>query len=487
MGRIQRLFRRGEVLTLDIKDMAFGGVGIGKVPTEDGDFTVFVQNTIPGQKVLARVVKCKKRYAECKLDGVLQASPEEIATPYQTIPGAPYANLPIEQQANYKRKTTFELFKRIAKVADIEDRFDEYIESPEIWHYRNKMEYSFSVIRFDLEAQEELDDFGLGFKHRGTWWAVENLNKDSGLLDAEVENKLHQLRIWLEATGYPAWHPPKREGFFRFLVVRKSYSEDKLLFNLVTTSNGLDDFPMQGFIDKMVELYGSRIAGILHTVNDEQGDRTLATDGTSNLIYGEPYIAETLNGITFHISMASFFQTNPKCAEKLYQKVLDYVNESTPEGDVIMDLFCGTGTITQLLANGSSQNVIGVDIVEAAIEDAKANAERNGVSNVEFHAADVGKFLYNFPEYQGKIGTLVLDPPRAGIAPKTLRKVIALGAKRMVYVSCNPATQSRDTEQLQLAGYDLVKFSLVDQFPHTSHVECVALFELNPDKVPIDE
>lgn len=480
MGRVKRIFRRGEVLTLDITDMAFGGVGIAKVPTEDGDFTVFVQNTIPGQKVLARVVKCKRRYAECKLDGVLEASPEETDIPFQAIPGAPYARLPISKQALYKRKTTFELFKRIAKVPDIEDLFDEYIESPELWHYRNKMEYSFSVIRFDLDAKEERDDFGLGFKHRGTWWAVENLDKDSGLFDAEVENKLHELRDWLKTTGYPAWHPPKREGFFRFLVVRKSFSNDQLLFNLVTTSNDLDAFPMEGFIQKMEELYGERLAGILHTINDEQGDRTLATDGRSSLIHGGPFIIETLNGIQFHISMGSFFQTNPKSAEKLYKKVLDYVNEESPEGEVIMDLFCGTGTITQLLATGSEQRVIGVDIVESAIEDAKANAERNGVKNVEFHTADVGKFLYNYPEYQGKIGTLVLDPPRAGIAPKTLRKVIALGAKRMVYVSCNPATQSRDTEQLNEAGYRLVKFSLVDQFPHTSHVESVALFELNP-------
>jgi tRNA/tmRNA/rRNA uracil-C5-methylase (TrmA/RlmC/RlmD family) len=142
-----------------------------------------------------------------------------------------------------------------------------------------------------------------------------------------------------------------------------------------------------------------------------------------------------------------------------------------------MDLFCGTGTITQLLARGIDRDVIGVDIVESAIEDARVNAQMNGISNVKFHAADVGKFLNEFPEYQGKISTIVLDPPRGGIAPKTLRKVIAIDAQRMVYISCNPATQARDTETLIENGYRLVKWSLVDQFPHTSHVECVALFE----------
>jgi 23S rRNA (uracil-5-)-methyltransferase RumA len=176
--------------------------------------------------------------------------------------------------------------------------------------------------------------------------------------------------------------------------------------------------------------------------------------------------------------MQSFFQSNPKSAERLYNKVLDYADvDGSDDGTVILDLFCGTGTIAQLMAKRSKRKIVGVDIVASAIEDAKKNAERNGIHDIDFHAADVGKFLLEYPDYQGKIHTLVLDPPRGGIAPKTLRKVMALDAKRIVYVSCNPSTQARDTEMLREQGYELKKWSLVDQFPNTSHIESVALFE----------
>lgn len=473
----KRLLKRGQQLELTIKDMAFGGVGIAELETEEGLFKVFVQNTIPGQKVRARVVKSKRRHAECKLDEVLEAAPDERDVPFQSIPGAPYARLPIELQREFKQKTTFELFKRIGGIGDIESYFDTYIESPQDWHYRNKMEYSFSVIRYDLEAKEERDDFGLGFKHRGTWWAVENLDADSGLFDEELESKLKDLRIWCEASGLPAWHPPKREGFYRFFVVRKSRRTNQLLFNLVTTSDDLHLFDRDGFVAKCVELWGDRIAGILHSINDDKGERVQSSAGSSTLIHGRETISESINGLNFEVSMGSFFQTNPASAERLYNKAIDYAGDLNQGDGVIMDLFCGTGTITQLLARGIDRDVIGVDIVESAIEDARVNAQMNGISNVKFHAADVGKFLNEFPEYQGKISTIVLDPPRGGIAPKTLRKVIAIDAPRMVYISCNPATQARDTETLIENGYRLVKWSLVDQFPHTSHVECVALFE----------
>ncbi len=473
----KRLLKRGQQLELTIKDMAFGGVGIAELETEEGLFKVFVQNTIPGQKVRARVVKSKRRHAECKLDEVLEAAPDERDVPFQSIPGAPYARLPIELQREFKQKTTFELFKRIGGIGDIESYFDTYIESPQDWHYRNKMEYSFSVIRYDLEAKEERDDFGLGFKHRGTWWAVENLDADSGLFDEELESKLKDLRVWCDASGLPAWHPPKREGFYRFFVVRKSRRTNQLLFNLVTTSDDLHLFDRDDFVAKCVELWGDRIAGILHSINDDKGERVQSSAGSSTLIHGRETISESINGLNFEVSMGSFFQTNPASAERLYNKAIDYAGDLNQGDGVIMDLFCGTGTITQLLARGIDREVIGVDIVESAIEDARVNAQMNGISNVKFHAADVGKFLNEFPEYQGKISTIVLDPPRGGIAPKTLRKVIAIDAPRMVYISCNPATQARDTETLIENGYRLVKWSLVDQFPHTSHVECVALFE----------
>ena len=176
--------------------------------------------------------------------------------------------------------------------------------------------------------------------------------------------------------------------------------------------------------------------------------------------------------------MQSFFQTNPKCAEKLYQKVVDYVKDSKQKQKVIMDLFCGTGTIGQILSNNiPDAQVIGVDIIPQAIEDAKKNAERNSIRDLKFIAEDVGKFLQEYPQYKGNISTVVIDPPRAGIAPKTLNKVVQLNAARIVYVSCNPVTLARDTKYLLNEGYQLKKLSFVDQFPHTSHIESIALFE----------
>ncbi|MFT5602188.1 MAG: 23S rRNA (uracil1939-C5)-methyltransferase, partial [Flavobacteriales bacterium] len=233
------------------------------------------------------------------------------------------------------------------------------------------------------------------------------------------------------------------------------------------------------FIAQLKSMIGDRLAGVIHTVNDDVADRAKLEHGPSDIIYGKPTIVENLLGLNFEISMQSFFQTNPASAEKLYQKVINYTVENNDlEGKVVMDLFCGTGTIGQLLASQiKNVKIIGVDIVESAIVNARKNAELNGIKNLEFYAADVGKFLKEFPEYQGKIDTIILDPPRAGIIPKALLMVIALGAKRIVYVSCNPATQARDSKELREAGYELKKLSLVDQFPHTAHIESIMVFE----------
>lgn len=484
MGRKKKnqFVKRGETIEIVIQNYAFGGKGIGKLSNDEGEFVVFVPNTLPGQRVKAQVQKISKSYAECKFLEVISPSDDEVEVPYQEIPGAPYIKLPIEKQHTYKKESTLELFKRIGKVKEAESLFDEFISSPNTFHYRNKMEYAFSAIGYDHEQKTDVDEFTLGFKKRGTWWCGDDLKKDSGLFDQEVEDKLKLVKSYCEATGLPPWHGPKREGFFRYFVVRKSNKTNQVLFNLVTTTDRLSEFDLQKFSNFLVEQFGNRLAGLLHTTNDETGDRTIATTGKITLIYGEDKIVEELLGLNFEISMKSFFQTNPASAEKLYSKVIEYALEKkeTIDNNIVLDFFCGTGTIGQILASKSKKaQIVGVDIVESAIENARENAERNGIDGVKFHTADVGKFLYEHPEYQGKIRTIILDPARAGIAPKTLKKIIDLNAERMVYVSCNPATQARDIEQLALAGYELKKFSLVDQFPHTSHVESVVLLELN--------
>jgi len=475
-----KFVKKNQVLALKIEEYAFGGKGIAKIRSEEGDFVVFVPNTLPGQLVKVQISKSSKKYAEAKLIDVLEPSEDEVEVPFQDIPGAPYIQLPIELQHQYKKKSTLSLFKRIGKVANIEDLFDEFVSSPNVFHYRNKMEYGFSAIGYDRIAKRDKDEFTLGFKRRGVWWMGDNLNKDSGLFDKQMEDELMNIRSYCIETGLPPWHGPKREGFFRYFVVRKSFKTNELLCNLVTTSGDLDQFDLKKFAAFLKGIFGERLAGLLHTINDETGDRTIATAGSIDLVYGKDKIVEELLGLNFEISMKSFFQTNPKCAEKLYSKVVEYVLEDKTKVDntVIMDLFCGTGTIGQIVASKSKNaKIVGVDIVASAIADAKKNAKRNHIAGLQFYAADVGKFLVAHPEYKNKIKTIILDPARAGIAPKTLQKIIGLNADRMIYVSCNPATQARDTEILREAGYEIKKISLVDQFPHTAHIETVVLFE----------
>ncbi|WP_299670159.1 23S rRNA (uracil(1939)-C(5))-methyltransferase RlmD [uncultured Polaribacter sp.] len=475
-----KFVKKNQVLELKIEDYAFGGKGIARIHSEEGSFVIFVPNTLPGQLVKAQISKSSKNYAEAKLIDVLEPSENEIEVPFQDIPGAPYIKLPIELQHQYKKESTLSLFKRIGKVEHINELFDELVTSPNVFHYRNKMEYGFSAIGYDRVNKTDKDEFTLGFKRRGVWWMGDNLEKDSGLFDKQMEDNLKNIREYCENTGLQPWHGPKKEGFFRYFVVRKSFKTDELLCNLVTTSTDLSKFDLEEFANFLKNIFGERLAGLLHTINDETGDRTIATSGTIDLVYGKDKIVEELLGLDFEISMKSFFQTNPKCAEKLYDKVVAYVLEDKSKVDntVVMDLFCGTGTIGQIVASKSKNTkIVGVDIVASAIEDAEKNAKRNHIDGLKFYAADVGKFLVAHPEYQNKIKTIILDPARAGIAPKTLQKIINLNADRMVYVSCNPATQARDTELLSEAGYKIKKISLVDQFPHTSHIETVVLFE----------
>ncbi len=485
------MVNRGEIIEVDVMGFAFGGNGIAKLQSEKGEYVLFIQNAFPGQRVKAKVNKKKKKYAECKLLEVITRSPEEQEVPFQEISGAPYLHVPPAIQEKYKKEAALDVYRRIGKVQNIDEVFDEFIGSPSHFFYRNKMEYSFSCIEHDIYSGEEIDDaFALGFKHRGTWWKVESLHKASGLFDEEWESFLSELRIFLASTGLPAWHPPRKEGFFRHIVVRKSFAQDKLLVNLVTSSQGIEQFDLQKVGDFLNEKMGHRIAGFQHTINDNVADRAKIENGKCTLVFGENIVLERLLGLDFEISMESFFQTNPESAALLYDKTLDYVFQdgNTLDGEIVMDLFCGTGTIGQIMAKRSpNAEIIGVDIVPEAIQDAKRNAKRNGISSVSFFAADVGKFLLEYPQYEGRIGTIVLDPPRAGISPKTLRKVIRLGAKRIVYVSCNPATQARDILTLHEHQYELKKLSLVDQFPHTSHIEAVTLFELNTKSSPEED
>ena len=476
------MFHRGEIVELEITDYAFGGRGIAKIETENGKFIVFVDNTFPGQLVKAKIDVKRKQHAEAKLISVVKRSSFETSSEFQEISGGPYIRVPVQKQEEVKKKSTLDTFSRLSGIKHVETLFDKFISSPSHYFYRNKMEYSFSSIQHCLDTDEDIDEaFALGFKRRGTWWKVENLDLPSGMFDEEWETKLKEIRNYLKATNLPAWHPPKKTGFFRHIVVRKSFHSGKLLVNLVTSSEGIEKFDISAFGSFLKDQFGERIAGLQHTINDNVADRSKIENGQNNQIFGEKTIKESLAGLEFQISMESFFQTNPQCAEKLYAKALDYLFESDySHDDVLMDLFCGTGTIGQLMRQRNKDvRVIGVDIVKEAIEDAKENARLNNLKNLQFFAEDAGKFLKSHPEFHGKIAGIMLDPPRAGIAPKTLQKVVELDAKTIVYISCNPSTQARDASLLLDAGYSLEKISFVDQFPHTGHIESIAKFTKN--------
>ncbi len=467
--------KKGNLYEMEVHDLSFGGKGICRWETEQGQFIIFIPNTIPGQLISARIVKLRKKHAEARLMKVLKPSDLEIETGYQEVSGAPFATLPMEKQRFYKQRDSLDQFSRIGHK-EISEVFTGYIPSPKDWAYRNKMEYSFSAIIWGHEEEKAIDGFGLGFKRRGMWWCVDDLKKPSGLFDIEFESKLQEIKKYCEASGLTAWHAPKAHGFFRSMVVRYSFVEDKFLIALQTSSDDQGRFDMIDFAGFLDGLFPMRIAGVIHTVNDHEGDRFDYMEGASRLISGQDHLFEELCGLKFKISLSSFFQTNPASAEKLYTSVID-LSQSLPNEGVIMDLFCGTGTIAQLLARAiKGPKIIGVDIEESSISDARMNAHLNGLDDVEFHAADVGKFLAEHPEYKGQISTVILDPPRAGIAPKSLVKVIELNAEYIIYVSCNPSTQARDTTILKGAGYALTHYHLVDQFPHTSHIEGVALF-----------
>ena len=312
-------------------------------------------------------------------------------------------------------------------------------------------------------------------KEKGTWWIVENLNKDSGLFDQKLESNLFKIRNYLEKTGLPAWHPPKKEGFFRHLVVRKSFSNNQLLFNLVTSSNSLNKFDIPAFGNYLKEILGERMAGLIHTTNDDVADREKLDKGSSKHITGNSTIKETINGLNFEISMQSFFQTNPLCAEKLYQKVIDYLLESDiPKDQIIMDLFCGTGTIGQLIAKHTNNKVVGVDIVASSIENAKKNvlenSQKNNLSELTFICSEVGKFILNNPKYQNKIHTLVIDPPRAGLAPKTLKKSNKTKCKGDNLCELQPCYSSKRPKNTSRNGLRITKIlfsrSISSYFPH---------------------
>jgi len=480
------VIKKKERLKIYIEDIVYGGNGISRRPHRNTeDFVIFVKNGIQGQTVIAEITKLKPNYAEAKIIDVVEKSELQQKRNYQKISGAPYYDLDIKYQQKKKKELVFQVFQKIGHIDDIEKYHDCFIQSPKTWHYRNKMEYAFSSIIYDTQKKCDVDDFGLGFKKSNTWWMVENLEKDSGLFDEEWENNLHQIRRFCKHTKLPAWNIPQKKGFFRNLNVRKSYKDNKLLIELVTSSDGIKEFDTDSFVKKILTLHKDRIEGIIHTINDDVSDRINYKKVKSQIIFGTNKITENLLGLDFEIYMSSFFQTNPLCAQQLYNKVIEYSSESSDTNrPIILDLFCGTGTITQMIAiKRKYAHVIGVDIAESAIQNAVESADKNNIKNVDFYNLDTGDFLIKNPHLKNKIKTIIIDPPRPGIAKKSIKKIIELDSEKIIYVSCNPSTQARDIKIFMEYGYKIQKFSIADQFPHTHHIETIFMLVKSIDNV----
>ena len=255
-----QVIKKKERLEIFIEDIVYGGNGISKHPyKKTNDFIIFTKNGIEGQTALVEITKVKPNYAEAKIIKIIKKSPLQKQRKYQKISGAPYYDLSIQYQRKKKKNLVQEVFQKIGNIYNIENYYDDFIKSPKTWHYRNKMEYSFSSIIYDKKQNCDIDDFGLGFKKSNTWWMVENLDKDSGLFDEKWENSIHEIRRFCQETKLPAWNIPQKKGFFRNLNVRKSYKTNKLLVELVTSSNNLREFKCKDFSRKIIDIHKDRI------------------------------------------------------------------------------------------------------------------------------------------------------------------------------------------------------------------------------------
>ena len=426
------------------------------------DRKIIVKNTIPGQKVRFRIAKLKQGKGEGTLLEVIEPAKNEL--PKASCPhfgvcgGCVYQMLPYEEQLALKEKQVRDLLDPVAG----EYKFLGVKGSPKPLEYRNKMEFSFGD---EVKGGELM----LGLHKRGSFYDIVDVSNCS-LVHPDFRKILVCVRDYCREQAYPYYHKMSHVGYLRHLVVRRAEKTGEILLNLVTTSQM--EVSMEPLKERLLalNLEGS-FAGILHSINDGLADVVRSEE--TKILYGKEYFYEEILGLRFKISTYSFFQTNSLGAEVLYSQAREFIGEGNRK--VVFDLYSGTGTIAQLMAP-AAEKVIGVEIIEEAVEAAKENAEANGLTNCEFVAGDVLKVLDTIeekPEY------IILDPPRDGIHPKALQKIIAYGVERMVYISCKPTSLARDLEALTAGGYMVEKVVCVDMFPQTANVETVCLLRRN--------
>lgn len=454
--------KKGQVYEGVIESVEFPNKGIVNVSQEDR--RVIVKNGVPGQKVRFSVNKVKKGKAEGRLLEVIEKAPQEIesACPhFGQCGGCTYQNLPYEEQVKLKES---QVKAMMDEAVDGDYIWEGVLESPVRSEYRNKMEFSFG---------DEYKDgpLALGMHKRGSFHDIVNVC-DCQIVDGDYRKILACTLECARKSGLPYYHRMRHDGYFRHLLVRKAVKTEEILIDIVTASEeGFDSKPKE-FLDKWaaalqaLELTG-KIVGILHTKNDSLAD--IVKDEGTEVLFGQDYFYEELLGLKFKITPFSFFQTNSLGAEVLYEKAREYIGDTNEK--VVFDLYSGTGTIAQILAP-VAKKVVGVEIVEEAVEAAKVNAKLNGLDNCTFWAGDVLKVIDELGEVPDLI---MLDPPRDGVNPKALMKILNFGVDRLVYIACKPTSLARDLEMIQGRGYKVEKIACVDLFPNTVHVETVVL------------
>ncbi|MBO4280453.1 MAG: 23S rRNA (uracil(1939)-C(5))-methyltransferase RlmD [Lachnospiraceae bacterium] len=421
---------------------------------------ISVKGVLPGQEIRFRLKRNGAEKAEGELKEVLTKSPDETACPacpsFGLCGGCSLQTLPYEKQLSMKEEHIRKLLSPVIRSERC--GFLPIIGSPKAYEYRNKMEFSFGD-----EYKDGPITLGLHKKH--SMYDIVGAER-CALVHEDVRKIVSAALSWAETTGLPFYHRVGGDGFFRHLLVRRAEKTGKILVDIVCTTQV--EYRFDGFVDALRELsLQGEIVGILHTKNDSVAD-VIRDDGTE-VLYGTDHFTEELLGLQFRISPFSFFQTNSLGAEELYRTARDFVGETKDK--VIFDLYSGTGTIGQMLAP-VAKKVIGIEIVEEAVVAARENAVRNGLTNCTFLAGDVLKMLDGITD---RPDIIVLDPPRDGIHPKALTKIIDYGVDNLVYISCKPTSLARDLVPLQDAGYEVRAVRTVDMFPQTPHVETVVL------------
>jgi 23S rRNA (uracil1939-C5)-methyltransferase len=457
--------KKGEEIELSISDMAFGGKGIARV---DG-FTVFVDRTVPLDRVRVRIVKKKKNYAEARVIKLMEPSP------FRTNPPCPYSGfcggckwqfLKYEKQLEYKRQHVADSIEHIGLVKDVAVR--PAIPSDLIFGYRNKMEFSCSDKRWllpDELGREDIDtSFAIGLHVPGTFHKV--LDNRVCLLQPDLGNKiLDDVRTYIKNSDVPVYGLRTHVGFWRFLMLRHSVACDQWMVNIITSAEDRD--VVQPLADLLMEKY-PRIVSVVNNITSRKAG--VAVGEYEILLGGEPCIKDKIGPFEFEISANSFFQTNTRTAERLYRTVKEYAELSS--GESVIDLYSGTGTIPVWLSD-SAQEIIGMEMVESSVADANKNCRNNGVSNCRFILGDIKECL---PRITKKPDVMIIDPPRVGMHKDVVKQVLQMAPQRIVYVSCNPATLARDLAMIK-DEYTILEVQPVDMFPHTYHIESVAKLE----------